>query len=154
MSLRRRRSRSLDLIVTFLLRIVPATLVMGTIFLFSHQSGDNLSLPLFPGADKIAHLFAYGALALAVLWGRAQEGVENPRRVALQTVIFCLCYGISDEFHQSFIPFRSVSGLDLLADTAGALLITLVWLGSFPLRRKMSNFQQRLAMRFTPPFAN
>lgn len=154
MSLRRRRSRSLDLIVTLLLRIVPATLVMGTIFLLSHQSGDNLSLPLFPGADKIAHLFAYGTLALAVLWGRAQEGVENPRRIALQTVIFCFCYGMSDEFHQSFIPYRSVSGLDLLADTAGALWMTLVWLGSLSLRRKMINFQQRLVMRFTPPFTN
>lgn len=140
--------------MTLLLRIVPMTLVMGTIFLFSHQSGDSLSLPAFPGADKIAHMFAYGVLALSILWYFAQDGLQNPRRVALQTMAFCLFYGLSDEYHQSFIPLRSVSGLDLLADVAGAFCVILIWLGSSTLRRNIINFQQRLAIRLNLPYSN
>jgi VanZ like family len=138
-------------IVPIWLRIVPMALVMGTIFLLSHQSGDSLSLPSFPGADKIAHMLAYGTLALTVLWCFAQDRMQQPCRVALYTTLFCLFYGISDEYHQSFIVLRSVSGLDLLADTAGALCVTLVWLGSSGLRWRIVNFQQGLAIRLNPP---
>ncbi|MBU0962111.1 MAG: VanZ family protein [Proteobacteria bacterium] len=147
MWIRKQWSRLPDSIVILLLRTVPVTLVMGTIFLLSHQSGDTLSLPSFPGADKIAHMLAYGILALTVLWAFGQNGLRKTRRVAIQTVLCCLFYGLSDEYHQSFIPFRSVSGLDLLADIAGALCVTLIWFGSLPLRRKIINFQQSLAIR-------
>ena len=39
-------------------------------------------------------------------------------------------YGISDEFHQSFVPGRTPDVLDWLADTSGALLaaLLLAWL--------------------------
>ena len=40
-------------------RKVPMILVMGTIFFLSHQTGSDLSLPSFPGSDKVAHLIAY-----------------------------------------------------------------------------------------------
>ena len=106
-----------------LLRIVPVLLVMGTIFFLSHQYGDTLSpyLPAFPGADKICHLAIYGLLAMTVLWCLGPGKQVSLVKMALKTVIFCLAYGMSDEFHQSFIPQRSVSALDLLADLAGAL---------------------------------
>ncbi|MBU0944040.1 MAG: VanZ family protein [Proteobacteria bacterium] len=141
-------------IVSLKLRIVPMALVMGTIFLLSHQSGDSLSLPTFPGADKIAHMLAYGALALTILWFFAKDGLLNPGRVVVYTTLFCLFYGISDEYHQSFIALRSVSGLDLVADTAGALCVALVWLTSLSLRSKIINFQQSLAIRLNSPYNN
>ena len=37
-------------------------------------------------------------------------------------MILTVLYGISDEFHQSFVPSRDASVLDVLADLAGALL--------------------------------
>jgi VanZ family protein len=33
-----------------------------------------------------------------------------------------MLYGVSDEFHQYFVPGRSVEALDVLADALGGLL--------------------------------
>ena len=121
-----------------LIRIVPVVIIMGTIFLLSHQSGDTLHLPTFPGADKLAHMTAYAALAVTVLWFFGKEGLAKQKTTVLWTVLFCLFYGITDEFHQSFIPHRSVSGLDLLADTAGAALIAALWFYNTRIKKKIS----------------
>lgn len=120
------------------IRIVPVTVVMGTIFLLSHQPGDSLHLPTFPGADKLAHLVAYATLAVTVLWLLGKQGAKRLRATALLTVCICVLYGISDEFHQSFIPYRSVSGLDIVADTAGAALIAALWFYNEWTRQKVS----------------
>lgn len=37
-------------------------------------------------------------------------------------ILFCSLYGISDEWHQSFVVGRSSDVLDWLADTSGAVL--------------------------------
>ncbi len=130
--------------VNMVVRIVPMTLVMGTIFFLSHQSGDSLDFPLFSGADKVAHLLAYGTLAFSVLWSFGEKGLEQPGRTAVLTVVFCLLYGITDEYHQSFIALRSVSGLDLLADTAGAIGVSCLWLKSRLLRQQMLGWQKTM----------
>ena len=116
---------------------------MGIIFFLSHQSGDTLVLPSFPGADKLAHMLAYGTLAFSVLWYFGEKGIERAGRTLTLTVLFCLLYGISDEFHQSFIPLRSVSGFDLLADTAGAFWVGFLWLMSPGLQQRLLTFQDK-----------
>jgi VanZ family protein len=134
--------------VKIVIQIVPVIFVMGTIFFLSHQSGDRLNLP-FPGADKLAHMSAYGVLALSVLWFFGKEGLESPGRTTFLTVLFCLTYGMGDEFHQSFIPLRSVSIFDLLADTAGAFCLSLIWVMNLGgLQQKMVSYQERLLTRF------
>ena len=120
------------------IRIVPVTVVMGTIFLLSHQPGDSLHLPTFPGADKLAHMLAYATLAVTVLWFMGKRGTEQLKSTALWTVLFCLLFGLSDEFHQSFVPYRSVSGLDIVADATGAALIAALWFYNEWIRQKVS----------------
>ncbi len=110
------------------LRMVPMIVVMGTIFFLSNQPGDQLSLPPIPGIDKVAHMIAYGVLGGTVLLAHnEQQRNSKPRIVMLFTVVFCLLYGISDEFHQSFIPGRTASVYDLFADCAGAAVVCFCW---------------------------
>ncbi len=110
------------------LRYIPMLSVMGIIFFLSHQPGDSLNLPDIPDLDKLLHLAAYGVLALTVLFAVPAETYrQNPRRLSLLVVVFCLFYGVSDEFHQSFVPNRCPSLLDLAADTAGAVAAVLLW---------------------------
>lgn len=110
-------------------RIVPMIVVMGTIFFLSHQTGDSIDLPSFPGMDKLAHFFVYGVLAFTIIGAhRRQSRVTSPVRVIITTLVICLLYGISDEYHQSFIPGRFVSRGDLVADITGACTVCLSWL--------------------------
>lgn len=111
------------------IRFVPVTLVMGTIFFLSHQSGEDLQLPNIFGLDKLAHGFMYAALAAAMLYAAPRKALRlKPWRTGALIVILCLLYGMTDEFHQSFIPGRVPSSGDLVADTMGAVFLVWAWL--------------------------
>jgi VanZ family protein len=44
----------------------------------------------------------------------------------LATIAIAAAYGVSDEFHQSFVPRRSVEAMDVAADTVGASIAAFV----------------------------
>lgn len=110
------------------LRLIPMLTVMGIIFFLSRQPGTELQLPLPPGADKLGHGVLYAVLAWTTLLAMVTAQPRRTLRLGVLVVLFCLLYGISDEFHQSFVPGREPSGGDLLADTAGAVFAVAVWL--------------------------
>ena len=105
------------------LRVLPVTLVMGIIFILSHQPGGSFSLPKISNIDKVLHCLLYAVLGLASLWAlSSQFRQQRPVLAGVGVVLFCLLYGISDEFHQSFIPGRSCDVFDVLADAYGGVL--------------------------------
>ncbi len=111
-----------------LFRFVPMIFIMGTIFFLSHQPGDSLDMSPFPGWDKIAHMSIYGILAGSIIYGMNPTfRLTNPYKVMVITICICLLYGISDEVHQSFIPFREQSLADVLADFCGGVCTCLIW---------------------------
>ncbi len=118
--------------------------VMGIIFFLSHQSGESLALPSFPGADKLAHMTAYAVLAFTVIWSFGRRGLDNSGRTVFLVVLFCLFYGMTDEYHQSFIASRSVSAYDVLADMGGAFFCSILWMKSLVLQEGILVCQKRL----------
>ena len=67
---------------------------------------------------KSAHFIEYvvlGSLALNCL-----KDYEISNRIFL-SIVFCVLYAITDEFHQTFIPGRSGLVFDVLIDSCGAL---------------------------------
>ena len=48
--------------------------------------------------------------------------MESALRVFLIAAVVGLCYGISDEVHQSFVPGREASVFDVLADGVGSVV--------------------------------
>ena len=111
------------------LKASPALILMGIIFYFSHLPGNYINFaPAFKGADKLLHALIYALLALACIpTAKSLIKKYSLRYVAIGIVFFCFLCGISDEFHQSFIPYRFASGWDVLADTAGATLTAWIW---------------------------
>ena len=107
---------------------------MGIIFAASSQA-TVVAPPLFPGMDKLMHMGAYAVLGLFYLLS-----LKNWRQrltwktVALVTLAVTL-YGISDEYHQSFVPGRYPDLADILADSLGGFLaaVTVKYLYQNPL---------------------
>lgn len=98
----------------------PALCWAALIFTLSSMSG----LPAPPGGltDKHAHLVTYGVLTALIVWGLTDRApTRTTWGVALLAVVLATLYGASDEFHQSFVPNREVSALDLAADAVGAI---------------------------------
>ncbi|MDH4318816.1 MAG: VanZ family protein [Desulfobulbaceae bacterium] len=108
--------------------LIPVSLVMGILFFLSHQPGDCLKIPDFWQADKLLHSLAYGALGISAMFSLDSEMRRNRKRICgVIVVAFCIVYGISDEFHQSFIPGRTAGFPDVAADTVGGILAVIFW---------------------------
>ena len=91
------------------------------IFMLSAQ--HNLAPPQFPSSDKIAHFLEYGMLGL--LWARAatRSWPYMPLRpLLLSTVLFTGLYGVTDEWHQLYVPGRSSDWRDAVADVCGGTI--------------------------------
>ena len=100
---------------------LPPFFMMALIFILSSSVLPRFQVPI-PHPDKVAHLVVYGVLGF--LLGRAAGGNWgwSWKRAALFAVVVSSIYGASDEWHQSFIPGRSVDAVDWAADTIGAAL--------------------------------
>jgi VanZ family protein len=74
-------------------------------------------------SDKDLHAVLYCGLGL--LLTRALSGGFRSRvtvTMAVLVTILATLYGISDEFHQSFVPPRTVDRLDVAADMVGGAI--------------------------------
>jgi VanZ family protein len=107
------------------LRWVAVAAWMAMIFFLSAQSQLPNLTPDLPGLVEISgHLLAYAGLAALFWWAlRGRAGVRYPATWAL---IFAVLYGMTDEFHQSFVPGRTMSSADLLVDLIGASLALVI----------------------------
>jgi VanZ family protein len=107
----------------------PAILMMGLIFMFSSIHMQESLPPAWPPKltpvllfRKGAHLLGYALLALALNHGFRIKGWKG----AAVTLGCVLVYALSDEFHQSFVPGRDASlidvGIDLLGGGSGLVI--------------------------------
>jgi len=118
-----------------------AAAVAGTIFWLSSQSATTIGATGLTGTlgiytSEIAHgiencllgALVFGAL---LIWQRRVVGVrESPQRLlllGLAAVAIAVVYGISDEFHQSFVPGRAVEAKDLMVDAIGSVVGVAGW---------------------------
>ncbi len=81
-------------------------------------------VPLPYQLDKLAHAIVYGVLAWTAYRAIYHQSWWNVgvRRALILAVVFATVYGLSDEFHQSYVPGRVPSWLDLGADVVGAVV--------------------------------
>jgi VanZ family protein len=92
----------------------------GLIYWLSSQ--EKLPVPmLFSFQDKVHHTGAYFVMSL-LAWRCFRHWITHSVIAFSVTIVFCSFYGITDEWHQSFVPGRNSDSLDWLADTIGAVL--------------------------------
>jgi VanZ family protein len=91
---------------------------MAFIFVLSSVS---FAPELPTGMDKNAHAVLYAGLsilavrALTDAWQRRVTMVMVLASVAIGSI-----YGVTDEYHQLFVPLRQAEAMDVVADTIGA----------------------------------
>jgi len=112
-----------------ILRKIPAILVMVAIFTLSALPAGQLP-NAFDLNDKIKHFIAYFVLGISLcLWISSDKWRAKPVIRGMFVVLICAIFGISDEFHQSFVPGRSGNDLgDLTADFIGGLAAPFLYL--------------------------
>lgn len=92
---------------------------MAVTFVVSHQRA--VVIP-FGAPDYLAHAINYGVLAALFVWAFAGGQLSKmTTALILPAAALAIAFGLSDEFHQSFIPGRDASLLDVLADAVGAV---------------------------------
>lgn len=107
-------------ILSIVPRWFPALLIMAVIFMFSSQPGDNL--PDFLNWDyfvkKAGHIVGYALLALSYF-----HFLKYNKSKYWLAWLTAFIFSATDEFHQSFVPGRSASIVDVLVfDNLGAII--------------------------------
>jgi VanZ family protein len=100
-------------------RWLPALIIMVVIFLFSSRSSNEL--PYYEDWEyfvkKNSHIIVYGLLALSYLHAM-------PKKNYFLAWLLAILYAATDEFHQSFVPGRHPSVIDVLVfDNLGAVIV-------------------------------
>ncbi|WP_377563440.1 VanZ family protein [Paenibacillus chungangensis] len=124
-----------------IIRFVPAFCWMAVIFILSSRTGDEMNkvLPFFqkwfPFMNDFnwGHFVAYFLLAAAFDYGLGRHSERLSMKLLIVTL--CVLYGVTDEYHQSFVGGRMMDTMDLRNDGIGATLWVL--LVSIPAVRKI-----------------
>ncbi len=77
-------------------------------------------LPLIKQQDKLLHILLYAGFGL-MLYVTIRSIGKPILKAGLLTIFLGTLYGASDELHQMFVPGRSTSIMDLVADVTGIL---------------------------------
>jgi VanZ family protein len=71
--------------------------------------------------DKVLHFFGYGLLGALFLRAFYTSPIKHRLKlIFILSVLLSGLYGISDEIHQSFVPYRDADVMDALADILGS----------------------------------
>ena len=108
---------------------LPVIAYMAFIFYLSSRPMHEEILPEIWNIDKVIHIVEYGILG--ILWFRVIGlAWEKSQKVVIIAFTITFLYGISDEFHQYFVPGRNADAFDAIADAIGA------WLGIWLYKRR------------------
>lgn len=101
-------------------RWLPPLVWAAVILILTSIPGSLIPASPFRNFDKIVHLTIYGVLG----WLTVRAWAQGSRATASVLVVLALvsCFGAIDEWHQQFIPQRSMDLLDWAADTTGAAI--------------------------------
>ena len=108
-----------------MIKILDFTLLLFyCLFIYWLSDQASLQKPFdfgFDYQDKLYHAGAYSIMGL-LAWRSFKHLISSPIILALLSVAFCSLYGLSDEWHQSFIVGRESDVADWAADTSGAFM--------------------------------
>lgn len=116
----------------------PVAVSMAVIFGLSGMSSPPTPVRV---SDKTEHVVGYGVLG-AVTARATAGGTLGGLTAGAATTAWAIAtlYGVSDEYHQSFVPGRTADPADALADASGAAMsIGVLWASGIIARSRRSS---------------
>jgi VanZ family protein len=110
----------------FLSYWLPVVLYCAAIFIQSAYP-SIARLHDVPFGDKYLHFIGYAILGILFFRAFRSSHIENRLFVASLSICASTAYGISDEIHQYFVPYRSADVMDALADMVGSCTGVMVY---------------------------
>ena len=114
-----------------MIKILDFTLLLFyCLFIYWLSDQASLQKPFdfgFEYQDKLYHAGAYSIMGL-LAWRSFKHLMSTPIILAILSIAFCSLYGLSDEWHQSFIVGRESDVADWVADTSGAFMAVILLL--------------------------
>jgi VanZ family protein len=98
---------------------LPVALYCGVIFFLSSQEKLPQIATMLP--DKVEHAFLFAGLGWLTARAVSRDFPVLGHGVWIACALFSLAYGLSDEYHQSFVPGRTAEVGDVVADLFGGL---------------------------------
>ena len=100
---------------------LPVIAYMAMLFGFSPLS----TIPAPPGrfSDYEVHIAAYVGLGMLAARALAKGRLRNVTwRVVCGAIAISSIYGVTDEYHQLFVPGRAFDVMDMVADAIGSVI--------------------------------
>lgn len=123
--------RTFRIIVRWLVVVVYGGLIF-CVSALSAPIGPGWEFRLPYGLDKVIHFLEYAVFCFLLC--RAVDitrGGDFSRPIGKKALWVCfllvVLFAVTDEVHQLYVPFRTCSGYDFLADAAGAAAVALLW---------------------------
>jgi len=105
----------------FLTYWFPILVYCLLIFLQSSRPSPDVT-PDWPHVDKVVHFTAYALLGALFLRAFKTTRIKhNLKFILFLSILLSSLYGISDEIHQHFVPYRTADAMDALADITGSV---------------------------------
>ena len=100
----------------------PVIIYCALIFFQSSRPVPE-SIPEIPYLDKLLHAGAYALLGAMFFRAYRTTALGGKLHYIITlSILSAGLYGIGDEFHQYFVPYRSADILDALADIVGSAI--------------------------------
>ena len=114
---------------------LPVLLYCLLIFIQSSYSTAE-EIPKLPHIDKLLHFTGYAILGVLFLRGFMNSKLKGKNKfIIMASILLTGFFGISDEFHQSYVPNRDAEIWDVFFDLLGGIFgvyIYIILLNKFP----------------------
>ena len=119
--------------------------VLWAIVIFAESSVPGPKIPALPsGSDKVVHAFIYFVFCgLVYRWLASRYAGRSMGFELFLAEVATILYGLSDEFHQMYVPGRTADILDVTADACGGVLFILAILFVAKTRKKNADLETR-----------
>ncbi|MFC1560200.1 VanZ family protein [Candidatus Margulisiibacteriota bacterium] len=103
---------------------LPAILYMALIFYLSSRPAASLvkSMPILLGF-KLVHIVEYGFLFYLIRFALLRTTALKSAHLFFVALELTVIYGLTDELHQVFVPFRTGNLLDAFVNGVGAVVV-------------------------------